>query len=247
MALGKDFSKRVMESGNEVTSATAGFLEKDLSDADLNKDFKEKAQNVILTNIDSVVKGLKKSPIWTEYISPYVSKKEAISSKNTKVQAEAKKLLTKMKGNALFNDTLLSVYLRAREFDRKLKDDSTILNPIDYIDATLSGRPFMMSSKRAALKDLKEVYKEGGFEALEDMVRDKGGMSFVKYHDKVYSEIEPSSKSSAQIIQQQPYSKVDGYSSRVVDSSKSDISLDKRNLINPGYKAGSLMTRTSSA
>ena len=247
MALGKDFSKRVMESGNEVTSATAGFLEKDLSDADLNKDFREKAQNVILTNIDSVVKGLKKSPIWTEYISPYVSKKEAISSKNTKVQAEAKKLLTKMKGNALFNDTLLSVYLRAREFDRKLEDDSTILNPIDYIDATLSGRPYMMSSKRAALKDLKEVYKEGGFEALEDMVRDKGGMSFVKYHDKVYSEIEPSSKSSAQIIQQQPYSKVDGYSSRVVDSSKSDISIDKRSLINPGYKAGSLMTRTSSA
>ena len=252
ISLGPEFSKRFVKDGVEVTNAIANFVEKTLEGPTLNLDFADKAKKVILTNIDAVSKGLKGSPIYTQYIGPYVNAKESVNTKASENAAKATSLLREMKGDAVFNNTLLSTYALIRQYDLAEKDangnpvDKTVADPIKSINKKLQDdSSSLFSSQRKAIEELKKVYESGGKEAIRKMVKNRGGDPLIELSDKAFQGIAAQSKATSEIILKVPHSTIEAYSPQVTTKSAKEVPLDGGNRLTLGYKAGSLNQRTA--
>jgi len=127
----------------------------------------KKAEKEILDYVDEVVPSLKGKPLYTQ-ISKVIRPLASVNRNTAEVYDELATMFSKIKGDPLFNSTLMSVYFRTVEFNNNI-DKKVNRNPIEYIDETIqaSGIP---PKKKAVLQGIRKQYFSKG-QPKEELMR----------------------------------------------------------------------------
>ena len=201
-----------------------------------------KVQNEILDYADEVIPTLKGKPLYTQ-LSKVIRPLASVNRETAEIYDELTKMFGKMKGNPLFNSTLMSLYFRAREYENNPNKDVN-KNPIEYIDATIRSEktPY---DKRIVLKEMKEEYFVKGNPKTQMMrleLDKRRGDKVIDYMDGVMSNFAPDVRFMAEVEAGKSFDFVFNYQPRATIESGSKPLNEVLNSIGPGSRKPSLKT-----